>query len=521
MTRALFGANAVGLTALFAYEVCQADSVECWLFEPDHDLAPVPSGWALSPNLVEYTRVNGQNGIRQWVAATGEFYESFQRVDENGYGGGSASWAGDPKCHPDCYPTELQGLGPLEYAVTGWGGGWDSQLWWFPIHGPASVPTFTTLEMPAYPQFGPTQAILRMLYRPLVSRQSITPRPGDDPSTPNAQPGVTVPDDPDWAHLTADVLADPKNQAAVELLKQRVQERTANLPTCVGMTFDACRQAIRDAGLTGAITRQTLSADDAIMEEDADRVTAIHPGGRVQRNDAVAVFVNPETMPTMTATETQIATQLEAKNPGVVDEEAEKPFAFKTIARRCARTAPVTSDCESLPIFVTGYDAVGPARNDALAIASTPRWALLHRRPSQATTGWYNGKDGCRPADRDAARAAGMINPQCHEFPFWSTLEAWQAPLNDGVQPRIEMTNGDENLLQGRALKHFYGTSSSEFSPRFPPCHIPATPDDLVAGVPSPQREVIAQDSAFLNVPVGALGGRIRTVGLCNDRPKP
>ena len=72
----------------------------------------------------------------------------------------------------------------------------------------------------------------------------------------------------------------------------------------------------------------------------------------------------------MTAVETTVAGQIKRKNPTVdtdpVSGKARVPFA--TIARRCVKSlgrARITglnaSDCGSLPIFVTGYDAVGPA----------------------------------------------------------------------------------------------------------------------------------------------------------------
>lgn len=259
------------------------------------------------------------------------------------------------------------------------------------------------------------------------------------------------------------------------------------------------------------------------MEEEANRVTAIYPGGTVLRSDEITIYVNPETMPTMTTTETLVTTQLEQKNPDV-EEGGEKPFAYKTIARRCVKAASVVgspvsaTDCGSLPIFVTGYDAVVPAENDAAAIKTRPAWLMLHPRTSRTHTSWYDNADGCRRTDRVAFENEFGFRPQCHEYPFWSTHQAYNRLLND-AQPRIQLSPpGQNSTVQGGALQQFYGT------PRgfpFPPCNIPAMADDALAAVPELGRvaAATAAGAAFLNLPIGKEGGRIRTVGLCNDRP--
>lgn len=54
------------------------------------------------------------------------------------------------------------------------------------------------------------------------------------------------------------------------------------LPSCHTDTFQACRTRLQDAGFTATITQHTLSADDAIMEDQADRVTATSPAAATQ-----------------------------------------------------------------------------------------------------------------------------------------------------------------------------------------------------------------------------------------------
>lgn len=99
-----------------------------------------------------------------------------------------------------------------------------------------------------------------------------------------------------------------------------------------------------------------------------------------------------------------------------------------------------------------------------------------------------------------------MTKPQCDEFPFWSTLQAQDGPFNDGVTPRLLLVPQGQNGRQGGVLS----------SGLYTKCAIPETPDATGAGIPSPLREAIAKDSAFLNAPIARVGGRIKTVGLCN-----
>jgi hypothetical protein len=48
-------------------------------------------------------------------------------------------------------------------------------------------------------------------------------------------------------------------------------------PACDGDTYTACRTQLQAAGFTGTITQHTLSSDDAVLEQQADRVTATSP----------------------------------------------------------------------------------------------------------------------------------------------------------------------------------------------------------------------------------------------------
>lgn len=303
------------------------------------------------------------------------------------------------------------------------------------------------------------------------------------------------------------------------------------VPTCLGMTFQACESALRDKGLHGTITKHTLTQDDAIIEEDAGRTTAIYPGGGVRYDTDVTVYVNPDPMPTMTAIETTVADQILQKNPSVEpDPESGRPqVAAETIARRCVKAVGKAGipgltglDCGSLPIFITGYDAAGPAENDIQAIARTPKWVLLNRRvapprPSGSTNQWYYNQPGCLQTQKPA-----YSDPQCDEYPFWPTLQGHGGAFNDDITPYISWTKGAENGRQGNRLGHFFSANNPGPTLGWPGCNIAPIPDQSAAPfsallgrelLPAP---VLTASAAFLNVPVGKVGGRIKTIGLCN-----
>jgi len=413
--------------------------------------------------------------------------------------------------------------GPTEPAPSGWT--WISAPQYFDFYcGPAIQRSMAFREAPieVAPDSGQT------------TTQPPVPWPTtSDPGT-NGEPANTTRDRlrgelenaPDeyptlrgWlcAHLGGDC-EDPTGQ----LLK---------LPTCLGVTFKACESALRDTGLQGTVTKRTLSQDDAIMEEDAGRTTGIYPGGGVRYDADVTVYVNPDPMPTMTAIETTVADQILQKNPGVdPDPESGRPrVAAETIARRCVKAvgkagipALTALDCGSLPIFITGYDAAGPAENDIQAIALTPKWVLLNRRvapprPSGSTNQWYYDQPGCLQTQKPTYSDA-----QCDEYPFWPTLRGHGGAFNDGITPYISWTKGAENGRQGNRLGHFFSANNPGPTLSWPGCSITPIPDQSAAPIsallgrellPAP---VLTASAAFLNVPVGKVGGRIKTIGLCN-----
>jgi hypothetical protein len=284
-----------------------------------------------------------------------------------------------------------------------------------------------------------------------------------------------------------------------------------NMPDCGGLTVTACGAKIDDAAgttITGETT-STLSSDNAVMETAAGKVTDTGPtaGTAVSPSDSLTYYVNPDPMPTMTATELDIADTLEDQNTGVVDDTNKK-----TIARTCARlmdgAGQDPEDCTGLPMFVVGRDARTPALNDLAGIVRNPSWALLNARDNAGLSRpeWYTNlgtpAPGCLTAERPA-------NPECDEFPYWGTLQGYGGGLNT-MTPSIRWTPKPENNIEGRKLGKFYSNNGPGVWP-WRGCNLTKQAPGSVVPLP---------ESTFIEVPI-PFAVSIDTRGVCNKPPPP
>ena len=218
----------------------------------------------------------------------------------------------------------------------------------------------------------------------------------------------------------------------------------------------------------------------------------------------VEITVNPDTMPDWTADDEQVDQHLEDNhnNSPKKNEGLDIATLRKNVARRCRiRTSRIgfpLSNCWTMPIMITGAaDARGPAENDLQALEHNPRWIGLNRRyPVPDHSNWYRNAPG---PGKGCLRENGTDIPfddaECHEYPFWSTQQADNGPL-ELETPYIRWTRSRENGRQGNVLKQFYGEKLGR-SMLFDGCNIPYPPvaDDLTV----PQR--VAFPPTFLAIP--------------------
>lgn len=287
---------------------------------------------------------------------------------------------------------------------------------------------------------------------------------------------------------------------------QNPKDRYPTTPDCVGKTPSACEQDFRDAGFVGDITTVPLTADQAIMEQQAGRVTDTYPhrGLQIAAPRDITIYANPSPMPVMTTADDALAATLAVQNPETVDDTNKKTIA-RTCRARMIDAGRSTSACAELPIMVAGNDQETPAWNGVRGLVRNASWAVLNRRDIRglSRSGWYN--DLAEPAP-GCVNAEKPMNNSCDEFPFFSTMQAYGAPLNTLI-PSIRWAPKAEQDRQRDVIRQFY----SNYNPiptqnlLFHGCDIARQPPTDV--FPLPQ-------STFIYLPIPP--SPAQSTGICN-----
>jgi hypothetical protein len=181
--------------------------------------------------------------------------------------------------------------------------------------------------------------------------------------------------------------------------------------------------------------------------------------------------------------EDKLADRLQVSNPELSAPEA------NAVARQCLyllakRGLNGAAECQSFPIFASGSDVPAATRHDLKALKSWLPWMQLNydgRGSSKPGDQWYRSVTPCNQ-EYDGT----VVN--CHEFPFFSTLQGGPSPVG-GRQPVIDLISAIDNQDQGRfLLNRFYRK-----------CGIQGRVDN----------------PEFLNIPLPPTGP-IPTLGVCN-----
>ena len=240
-----------------------------------------------------------------------------------------------------------------------------------------------------------------------------------------------------------------------------IQAHWPTIPDCDSLTQAACEAAVRDAGFLGPITARTLSASEAVMARDPNKVTGTYPSGlaKADPGTAITIYVNPATKPALTLQQTLIANALERNNPSVVTDENKEDFA-----RACEKwvtasgTNRTIADCTTpgIPIYVIGREWPQAADHTIEALESYAPWVLLTYTPRDKTT-WYvkypeTGKTSgsCKGQYRQPNPAATA----CDEWPWQKTEEGGETP-STGRLPHLKVINARQNSLSGSRYNDF------------------------------------------------------------------
>ena len=240
-------------------------------------------------------------------------------------------------------------------------------------------------------------------------------------------------------------------------LEGEIESHWPTIPDCDNLTEAACETAIRNAGFHGTLTARTLSASEAIIARDPNKVTATSPSGlaKADPGTAITIYVNATKKTTLTHQQTVIATALKANNPGVVT-DANKA----DIARACEEwvtaqgSKRTISDCTTpgIPIYVIGREWPQAADHTIQALASWAPWVLLtYNQPDPSTKGWYVNYPETGKSSGSCKGRYLQPNPAataCDEWP-WRATEQGGPPANGAHMPHLKIINALQNSSSG------------------------------------------------------------------------
>jgi hypothetical protein len=198
--------------------------------------------------------------------------------------------------------------------------------------------------------------------------------------------------------------------------------------------------------------------------------TVAQPGFEAPKPSEADPYPAPRTLPEAWPIK-EVADILEAKNES---SELTKE-ATEEVARRClwymSEAGNDASECENLPIFLSGSDVPTATLHDLKALASHPQWVRLNyesgagKEERGISREWYKGLGGC-------AGAAPEGN-SCDEYPFYASQQG-------GPGASLEWIVASDNTGQGAKYAGFL--SACKLSEDAPFLAVPIPPS---AGIPT------------------------------------
>jgi hypothetical protein len=393
----------------------------------------------------------------------------------------------------------LMQVGPCEFM---WG---QHEMRWVPFHAGHLGPPSTAPDVPGVGD-GPVVPTLR---------------PGEQPLSETAAIERLMSELTDHAEEYAALIPWLEHE-----LGQAPTATPDGTPFCGGMNYEACVSAYQHAGFTGPFTKKVLDPEDAWLGEPAGAVITATPRADAlpdERGEEVVIEVNPAAVPAMTAEDEQVAQELETRNPQ--DENKNLTTRVRrNLARQCRKYVQKAlkplSWCWDLPIMITGgADAMGPARNDVLALKRRWRWIGLNNRlsepnqsaPDRPRPPWYRNRaepePGCVLVDGNAPASMG-----CDEYPMWGMSQGHTGDLETDV-PNLMWTNSRENGRQGNVYKQFVSRKGID-KMLFGGCRVPE--EEPWPGLSNAAKDAVPP--TFLAVPMPF--DEVPSFGICNG-PRP
>jgi hypothetical protein len=219
-----------------------------------------------------------------------------------------------------------------------------------------------------------------------------------------------------------------------------------------GDQYIACETAIgRGATAAGVIAAvAATTAGSAVLWWLLHEGTVAQPGFEAPKPSEADPYPAPTTLPEAWPVK-EVADVLEAKNESseLTKEQTEE------VARRClwgmSEAGNDASECENLPVFLSGSDVPTATLHDLKALAGHPQWVRLNydsRKQKLEEEGvkekWYLGEPGCEGTPPEGK--------SCDEYPFFATI---QGGPEAAVKPSLEWIIHSDNTEQGGKYGNF------------------------------------------------------------------
>jgi hypothetical protein len=214
----------------------------------------------------------------------------------------------------------------------------------------------------------------------------------------------------------------------------------------------ACETAVR----SGATVLAVIAAVEATAHGEQAIWWLLHEGTIKQSGFELPApseldpYPVPPTLPAVWPVE-EVAAGLIANNPTAeLTEEEASDIAIRCLWDAALADLDGVSECETLPIFLSGSDVPSATEHDLKALSSYPGWVKLNYESGAAKEekgekrNWYESLGGCA--------GAPPTEQQCDEYPFFATQQGGpsKTPLAN-----LEYVNGEENEAQGGKYGNF------------------------------------------------------------------
>jgi hypothetical protein len=137
------------------------------------------------------------------------------------------------------------------------------------------------------------------------------------------------------------------------------------------------------------------------------------------------------------------------QNPETELTEEQRQTTYARCVQMTEAAGVAGSECEKLPMFMSGSDVPTATEHDLKALAIHPPWVKLNYEKrseveEESPEKWYKGKGGCASTKPEG--------DSCDEYPFFATVQGGESA---SPEASLEWINAKDNSVQGGKYGNF------------------------------------------------------------------